>query len=1133
MIRCARCGRENPADAQFCMRCGAALSRVCPNCGAANAMDATFCLQCGTALAPAATTERRRLSILFADLVGSTALTQRLDPEAMRAMIGKYFSTMRDEISQRGGSVEKFIGDAVMAVFGLPVAHEDDPERALRTAVAMQHRLPELNARQAADLHMRIGISTGEVIADPSAVPEGQFMVTGEIVNLAARLQAQAPPDGIVVDDRTYEATRHLGEFATAAVPDGGDFAGRRYWRFAALAASRTSARRLRSPLIGREDEMQFLQALYRRVVEGRHHHLVTVIGPAGVGKTRLIREFVKTLEAAPAPPAILRGRCPSYGEGLTYWPLAEMVKQECDIKDDDPPALVADKLREGVRRVCAPILGVDEADGVAAALAPLLGAQIARPVDAFWRDRLQALKTVVESTPVAVREAAVVDESRRGGDLVVQAVRSFLFAKAQLSPLVLIFEDLHWAEPSLLELLEHPSLRGLTAPILTLCLARPELPEQHPDWGARVRDYTALSLAPLPAARGRTLISELLAGDPVPDDVGAAILAKAEGNPLFIEEILQMLIDGGELVQGKRGWERGRPALDIRIPDTIHGILVSRLDLLTPLEKRVIQDASIAGRVFWAAAAAAVGPLSPAEVAAALARLLERDLIEERPVSSLSGDREYAFKHALIREVAYSMVPKLGRSARHLRFAQWLEPTASFSGDTFLEVLAHHYEQAWRYRFETGENDEGLARRAIAALRRAGARAAGLRTLPEARRLYERALAILRNAGLEHDVTLRLELLTDHVEVVKWMSAPAVVIEETAPILEIAPQIGREDLVARAWLNIGFAEYDRNRLEPAEAALSRALELFRKLGDREGEAETFEMLGVITDWLRGSLHKAHQAYRQALALYREQDNQQGAARTMAWLGRSVFNSGDLAEARTLLTEARRLARAHHERISERSSLTGLALLAHMTGDFAEAVAKFHEAIALAQATGDHVSEVGIRRHLGMHYLRYGRLDEAEAELNKAEQLRRQHGAKTYSAVLLRGLAEIALARGEVLTAAERAEQALALVPAEDDIAIATHSVTLGKVRAAQGRGGEAEELFRRGLSLLEGQEYQIDLALTLLKYGEGLLVLGHDARAREMFAQARELFGTMGAGYFVDEVDRRLADITSPVSPP
>ncbi|HLE77403.1 MAG TPA: adenylate/guanylate cyclase domain-containing protein [bacterium] len=1122
MIRCARCGRENPSDAQFCMRCGAPLSQICPNCGTANALDAQFCLNCGRPLASGATTERRLLSVLFADLVGSTRLTQRLDPEALRAMIGEYFSVMREEIVHHGGSVEKFIGDAVMAVFGLPVAHEDDSERALRAAVAMQQRLPELNTRLAADLHMRIGISTGEVIADPAAVRDGQFMVTGEIVNLASRLQTQAPADGIVVDERTYDATRHLGEYTPAAVPDGIEFAGRRFWRFAEMVAGRTPPRRLRARLVGREDEMQFLQALYRRVVEGRQHHLVTVIGPAGVGKSRLVREFVGTLPVDPVPPAVLRGRCPAYGEGLTYWPVAEMLKQECEIKDDDPPGLVAEKLHQTMLRIGESVLGREESESVAAALAPLLGAQPARPADVFWRERLLALKTVAESLPVAVRETAVADESRRGGDVVEQAVRNFLFAKAQAGPLVLIFEDLHWAEPSLLELLEHPSLRGLAAPILTLCLARPELLEQHPDWGARVRNYTALSLAPLPEARGRTLIAELLAGDSIAKDVGTAILAKAEGNPLFIEEILQMLIDSGDLVHGTRGWERGRAALDIRIPDTIHGILVSRLDLLTPLEKRVIQDAAIPGRVFWGTAAAVVGQLSPAEVTAALTRLQERDLIEERPVSSLSGDREYAFKHALIREVAYSMVPKLGRSARHLRFAEWLEQ-AALSGEKFLEVRAHHCEQAWRYRFEAGENDQDLARRAIAAIRAAGDRAASLRTLPEARRLYERALAVLRNAGLEDDVALRLELLTDHVEVVKWMSVPAVVIDETDQILSLAPAIGREDLVARAWLNVGFAEFDRNRLEPAEAALSKAEELFRRLGDPTGEAEALELLGLITDWLRGSLTKAHKAYRQALELYREHDNQQGVARTMAWLGRSVFNSGNLAEARTLLTEARTLARAHHERISERSSLTGLGQIAHVTGDSPAAIERFREAIALAQATGDHVSEVGIRRHLGMHYLRYGRLDEAEDEFNKAEKLRRQHGAKTYSAVLLRGRAEVALARGEVLTAAEQAEQALALVPEEDEIAVATHSVTLGKIRAAQGRADEADALFRRGLALLEGQEYRIDLALTLLKYGEGMILLGREARAREVLAQARELFQTIGATYFVDEVERRL----------
>ncbi len=1134
MIRCARCGRENPPDAQFCMRCGAALSQVCPNCGATNSLQAQFCLQCGTPLGAAATTERRLLTVLFADLVGSTRLTRQLDPEPMRAMIGQYFTAMREEIERHGGSVEKFIGDAVMAVFGLPVAHENDPERSLRAAVAMQQRRLDLNARLAQRLHIRIGISTGEVIAEPGAVKDGQFMVTGETVNLAARLQALAPADGIVVDERTFEGTKHLGAYAAAGIPDGADFAGRRYWQFEGMTDTQP-ARRLRSPLVGREDEIQFLQALYRRVVEGRAHHLVTIFAPAGVGKSRLVDEFVKSLDAVPAAAVVLRGRCPAYGEGLTYWPLAEMLKQECDIKDDDPPEVVAEKLRDGVLRICGPILGEEESTSMASALGAVLGVQTVRSLDVFWRDRLQALKTVVESLPVAMRETPAAEESRRGGDVLVQSVRGFLFAKAQAAPLVLIFEDLHWAEQSLLDLLEHPSLRGLNAPMLTVCLARPELLERHPDWGARVRNYTALSLAPLPNARGRTLISELLKGDRVAGDVGEAILAKAEGNPLFIEEILQMLIDGGELIQGKRGWERGRPVLEIRIPDTIHGILVSRLDLLTPLEKRVIQDAAVPGRVFWSGATAAVAELSAAEVAAALGRLQERDLIEERPVSSLSGDREYAFKHALIREVAYSMLPKLSRSARHLRFALWLEQTASPSGDSFLEVLAHHYEQAWRYRFETGENDEALARRAVAALRRAGARAAGLRTLPEARRLYERALAVVRNAGLDADATLLVELLTDHVEVAKWMAIPSVVSEETESILAIAPRIEREDLVARAWLNIGFAESDRNRLEPADAALTRALELFRRLGDRQGEAETLEMLGGITDYLRGSLNKAHNAYRQALALYKDLGDQQGVARTMAWLGRSVLNSGNLAEARTLLTDARAIARAHHERISEGSSVTGLAILSHLTGDSRDAVAKFGEAIGLWQSVGDHVSEVGVRRHLGMHHLRYGRLDEAEEELTKAEKLRRQHGAKTHSAALLRGLAEVALARGEVLTAAEHAEQALALlIPGQDEIAIATHSVTLGKVRAGQGRGDEAEALFRRGLEILEGQEYTVDLALALLKYGEGLLLLGQRARAGEILAQAREMFSAMDATYFVDEVDRRQAGLVSPaVSPP
>src|SRR3990170_8558626 len=427
LLRCVQCGQETPPEARFCMRCGPPLPRRCPNCGTANTLAAQFCLRCGAPLVGTSATERRVLSVLFADLVGSTQLVLRLDPEPMRALIARYFTAMREEIERYGGVVEKYIGDAVMAVFGLPSAHEDDTDRAVRAAVAMQRRMADLNARGGGALHMRVGIATGEVIADPAAVAVGQFMVTGEAINLAFRLQAQAPTDGIVVDERTFRALRLQGEFKPLPPSPDGDFASLPRWQVLMIAEGQP-AKRLRAPLVGRDDELQFLLALHRRVVDSRRQHLVTVMGPAGVGKSRLIEEFVHLVKAEPVPPRVLRGRCPSYGEGLTYWPLAQMVKQECGIKDNDPPAEMLEKLAAAAQRIYAPAMGAEEAAAVTADLAALLGLSVTRPYEAMWRERLTALKQVVESPPSA---EAPPGESRRGPDVLIPSIRAFFVALA------------------------------------------------------------------------------------------------------------------------------------------------------------------------------------------------------------------------------------------------------------------------------------------------------------------------------------------------------------------------------------------------------------------------------------------------------------------------------------------------------------------------------------------------------------------------------------------------------------------------------------------------------------------------------------------------------------------------------
>ena len=1128
-IRCPQCGTTNPPQAQFCMRCGTALVQRCPTCGRVNPSGAQFCLQCGTPLQGTGAAERRVVTVLFADLAGSTRLTKQLDPEPMRALIARFFAAMREEITRYGGTVEKFIGDAVMAVFGMPAAHEDDPERALRAALAMQRRMASLNAELDADLHLRIAITTGEVVADLLAAAAGQFMVTGEVVNFAARLQAQAPPDGIVMDDRTCEATRHAIAHEPLPPLEGEEFGARPRFRVTGLT-DKPPARRLQAEMIGRDEEMRFLTALYRRVVEGQHPHLVTVAAVAGIGKTRLVEEFLQNLKHGDAPPHILRGRCPAYGEGLTYWPLAEMLKQECDIKDSDPLAVAGQKLHDGVLRVCAPVLGSDESEMLADDLATIVGTEIPRDYDTLWKTRLARLKTLVDGRPVAVRDPSVGSETRHSSEVVLHSLRGFLYARARSGPLVLVFEDLHWAEQSLLELLERLTARGGEAPMLILCLARPDLLDRHPTWGVRLREHTTLTLSPLSPAHSARLITEALRGTVLPTDVRDAVLSRAEGNPFFLSEIMSRLIDEGSLRHEGGKWKWVSRSLDIRIPDTIQGLLLSRLDLLSPLEKRVIQDASVVGRIFWPGAINAVDSLSPDETAAAMARLVERDLIEERPASSLAGEREFAFSHALIREVAYTTLPKTARSEHHRRLATWLQESAPDHGEEFLEILAHHLEHAWRYRFETGDHADELARDAVDALRRAARRATALGTLPEARRLYERALTIVRSAGLHADATLYAELLTDHSDVVKWMSAPATVFASTETVLQLAQQIGRDDLLARAWLNRAFAEYDKNSLQTAESALHKALELFKRLADRQGEAEVYELLGIITHSLRGRLSKAQTAYRKALELYEAMGEGKGAARTTAFLGRALLDAGELAQAKPLLLNALGLARTHHERINEARSLIALAIIEHLAGDPAACVSNFTGSIAIWRQLGDAVGEAYTHRHLGMHLLRRGKPEEAEREIQTARQLLRENGAVEDSPFLLRSLAEVYLAKGDLARASDYGERSIAALLGDDEMPLATHRVTLARVRAAQGRTEEAEALFAESVEFLgqQDQEYRFDLAVSLLKYGEALQLMEQPQRAQEILQRARSLFAQIGASNFVREADAKLQSIES-----
>ncbi|HEY7354807.1 MAG TPA: adenylate/guanylate cyclase domain-containing protein, partial [Ktedonobacterales bacterium] len=588
--------------------------------------------------------ERRVVTILFADMTGSTAIADHMDPEEVRRLMAGYFEAMTQAIHRHGGTVEKYIGDAVMAIFGLPVAHEDDPERAVRAALEMLEALKRFNEQrladdpQAAPVQIRIGISTGEVVAASGASEGGQFLITGDAVNVAARFQQQAEPGTILVGSRTYRSTHGAIVYQPLSpIQVKGKPQPLRVWQ--ALDAVEDQAapptQHLRgiaglpSPFVGRVPELALLDAIYERVVGEQRPHLITLLGVPGVGKSRLVREWVQRLrqqpgESSPAQhddhaaqaPLWLEGRCPPYGAGITYWPLAEILRSFCGLTDSDTAEQASERLLQKVQEI---IDGGQQSE-IATLLARQLGFSIGLKI----------------GQGEEIRPSADSSEQREN---LFRAWRIFFESLARRQPLLVFIDDIHWANEALLDLLEYLAQRVSDAPLLFLCPARIELLEKRPGWGGGKRNFTTLTLEPLSAEQSHELIDALLSPDGLPPALRSSILAKAEGNPFFVEEMIRMLIDLGTLVYKNDRWQvvnqdPGKTYSDLlsfSIPDSIQGVLAARIDLLSPTEKRVLQHAAIAGRSFWKGALADLSQeISPSALDLALESLARKDLLVE-----------------------------------------------------------------------------------------------------------------------------------------------------------------------------------------------------------------------------------------------------------------------------------------------------------------------------------------------------------------------------------------------------------------------------------------------------------------------------------------------------------------------
>jgi tetratricopeptide (TPR) repeat protein len=906
--------------------------------------------------------------------------------------------------------VEKFAGDAVMAAFGVPLQHEDDAERAVRAALTTIDRVRELG------LAARIGIESGEVVADET----DSTFATGEAVNLAARLEQQAGPNEIVIGPTAARLVRDLVELDPLEPLE------LRGWR-EPIAASRVVGvremgrpmRSLSAPLVGRESELDLLENTFSRTVRDRRATLVTLYGEAGVGKSRLAREFVDGLERA----TVLRGRCLPYGEGVTYWSIAEMVKASAGISDDDPLERAYEKLRD----TCE-----DEA------VADLLG------------------------LAVGVLEAL---EGERSQQEIAWAVRSWTEQLAGVQPLVLVFEDVHWGEEPLLDVIEHLAAWVRTAPVLLVCLARPELIDVRPAWGGgRLRAVT-LELEALPDEEGATLVRELAAEVDVPVDV-EAVLAKAEGNPLFVEETIRALAEQ----------PTGRPE---RIPDTLQALIAARIDRLPPDSRRLLQRAAVMGRIFLRGALAHLSP-DVEDVDAVLDDLLFRDLALREERSTISGEEAFKFKHVLIREVAYAGLSKGSRADLHLLFADWLRDRA---GEELVEIRAFHLDQATRLLAELdGATPPELAEEAAAELTHAGRRALSRESFGSARKLLVRAVELAPTLERRYFAARAAWRLSD-------MPAVIVEMEDVAAAAEAA---GERRLQGRALT--ALAEAVLNQRADAAAArelVERAVEV---LADESPDIrfEAFRAAATVASWLSDG--DAFERWAKlALEAARAAERKDQELEITMTLAEGYIHRLDFAEAEPLVERIGELAQESGSVFGRALAWAALGMLENWRGNDAEAEAAFTAARDLYAELGNRPSEAHMTMQIARRAAARGDLARAEKLLLEAVRTMKGLNDRARLCEAQRSLAEVYVELGRLDEAERYALQARESVGPDDRVSISTTKMSLGIVRAAQGREAEAEELMQEAVDEMR----RVNLR-ALERWGLRHIVDFYRARGRE-----------------------------------
>ena len=1017
--------------------------------------------------------ERKLATILFADIVGSTAAGAAHDPEVVRRTLSRAFAEMRQVLEAHGGTVEKFIGDAVMCVFGVPAAHDDDADRAVRAAFALRERVRELNASGRIPLELRIGVNTGQVVAGIGA----ETLVTGGPVNEAARLQQAAGASEILVGALTHRLTAagvRYGDARRVAAKGVGEITA---YPVVALTAVVPEQHRgvegLHAPLVGRDDELRLLVDGFRKTASEKRAALVTIFGSAGVGKSRLVREFVDAIGST----AVRRGRCLPYGQGITFWPVVEMLRADARITATD----TLEQARSSLRTAVFAAFGdaTSEADAMARRLSVL--AEIASPEEALPEvagDQLQ-------------------QELRL-------AFRRYLERRAQREPAVLVFDDIHWAEPPLLDLIEHIA-EWSRAPLFVVCLARPELRDRRKGWGGGLMNASAIALEPLTAEESRRLVADLLDVDDLPETLRAEVVGRAEGNPLYIEEFLRMLIDTGHITRRASRWVAGARVSELVVPPTLQSLIAARLDQAPPNVKRTLQRAAVVGKVFWTNAAAAL--VGEESVDDALVEAARRDIVLELDERGLGGGAAFQFRHILIRDVAYDSIPKEERSRLHDAFSRWLERAAGERLEEYGDIVAYHAEQAFGYADEIGEPSASeLGLRAFGLLMHAGRRAWQRKDLRAVRSYYERSGRV----GLRVAVDPR-----DQAEAVVY-AAMGHIAEETTPgaidelqkAVAVARGAGPSVALVDGLLWLWFVTLTSGEsITDSIPLLDEAIEVARASGDHQAIAGALLFRGGLY-WWRGDLAGHRRQLEEALAYAREHGVRAAVVEILPELELGAFTAGEIRRARELHDEFASLASSSGSLITRRWLLRSAMRIAVEEDHPETAVASAKEQIEISERIG--LREWIARSHEALGDVHYALGDGAASRDDLLEAMR------WLDRQAMRGglpeaqwkLSRAYLALGDVANARAQAEAGRASVIPTDVYSVATTTAALAAVCSREGRADEAERLYREAVATVAPTGYRLLAAEIAIGLADHLTRVGRIDEARQVLRQAREAVG-------------------------